>query len=107
MEITGYHAHLYYRGHNLEEARTLSQKIHKKFGLPIGKLHEKPVGPHPEWSCAVSVPPDRFHELIPWLALNRGSIDFLIHPMTGHDLLDHTEHVMWLGKSYSLNLEGW
>lgn len=107
MEITGYHAHLYYKAHNLEEARGLTEKIREKFDLPIGRLHEKPVGPHPEWSCQVSVPTDRFGELVPWLALNRGSIDFFIHPITGDDLLDHTKYVMWLGNSYKLKTERW
>ncbi len=107
MKITGYHAHLYYQKENLEEARSLRNKIGEVFKLPLGRLHEKPVGPHPQWSCQVSVPPERFGELIPWLAFNRGSIDFFIHPVTGQDLLDHTQYVMWLGKSYCLNLEGW
>ena len=107
MKISEYHAHLYYKLENLEEAKKLSQTIGEKFNLAIGKVHEKPVGPHKSWSCQVSVPPDRFAELIPWLALNRGSVDFFIHPVTGNDLLDHTDHVMWLGKSYSLNLQGW
>ncbi len=107
MKITEYHAHLYYKEEQLEEAQKLTEKIKDKFGFEVGKLHQRPVGPHLEWSCAVSVPPEKFGEVIPWLSFNRGTIDFFIHPVTGNDLLDHTERVMWLGRSYPLNLRLW
>ena len=104
MKIKSYHAHLYYNQDNFKEAKELRQKISDLFHLEVGRLHENPVGPHPVWSCQVSVPVDRFAELIPWLSINRGTIDFFIHPITGNDLLDHSQYVMWLGKSYNLDV---
>ena len=41
--------------------------------------------------------------MIPCCA-NRGDVDVFIHPNTGDDLLDHTQHIMWIGESYPLNL---
>ena len=107
QRIKLYHAHLYYNKPNLDEARELRKVIGEKFEVELGRLHEKPVGPHPIWSCQITIPVKRFGEVVPWLALHRGSIDFFIHPVTGNDLDDHTKFVMWLGKSYQLNLEGW
>lgn len=100
-----YHAHIYYSQETLEEARALRELVGKTFGIELGRLHERPVGPHLPWSCQLTVPKNRFGEIIPWLALNRGNLDFFVHPETGNDLADHTKHVMWIGKSYDLKLD--
>jgi aromatic ring-cleaving dioxygenase len=41
---------------------------------------------------------------IRWLALNRGELDVFVHPNTGNGRADHSAHVMFLGKSYPLDL---
>lgn len=104
--ILFFHAHIYYSNKTLEEARALRRRAGETFGIELGRLHEKNVGPHLTWSCQLTVPKDRFGEIIPWLSLNRGNLDFFVHAVTGDDLLDHTQHVMWLGKSFPLNLNG-
>lgn len=105
-EIQYFHAHIYYGADTLEEARALRRTAGEVFGLELGRLHERPVGPHTVWSCQLSVPTERFGEVIHWLALNRGNLDFFVHPVTGDEVADHTRHVMWLGKSYPLDLNG-
>ena len=100
-----FHAHIYYGKDTLEEARSFRLLAGKTFGIEVGHLHEGPIGPHIAWSCQLTIPKDRFGEIVPWLALNRGNLDFFIHPDTGQDFLDHTRHVMWLGKSYPLRLD--
>lgn len=104
--IQFYHAHIYYAPETLEEAKAFREVVGATFGIDLGRLHEKLVGPHMAWSCQLTVPKERFGEIIPWLALNRGNLDFFVHPVTGNDLLDHTRNIMWLGKSYPLNLDG-
>lgn len=105
MKIDSYHAHFYFNETNLEEAKSFRKRVSQKFNLDVGKLHQKPVGPHPVWSCVILLPPDRFGELVPWLSFNRGTLDFFIHPNTGNDYLDHSQYVMWLGRSYPLKME--
>lgn len=105
MSIREYHAHLYYQAENLEEARELAAQVKEKFSLEHGKLHEKLVGPHRMWNCCFAVPGHLLGEMIPWLMVRRGSVDILFHGITGDNLKDHTQHVMWLGKSYELNLD--
>jgi aromatic ring-cleaving dioxygenase len=39
-----------------------------------------------------------FGELIPWLSLNRAGLTVFIHPQTGDELADHTEHALWMGN---------
>ena len=48
---------------------------------------------------------DQFARLVPWLMLNRGPLDVLVHPSTGDDLADHTAHALWLGEQLPLRLE--
>ena len=43
--------------------------------------------------------------LVPWLMLNRGGLDVLVHPQTGDAYADHTEHACWLGAPLPLRLE--
>ena len=99
-----FHAHVYFGADTIDEARKLARACSKRFGVKMGRVHEKPVGPHPDWSCQLAFEPDLFGEIIPWLALNRAGLNVFIHPNTGDDLKDHTDHVMWLGASRPLDL---
>lgn len=102
--IKGYHAHVYYDQSTIEQARQLCQKAAELFGVSIGFMHERPVGPHPMWSCQLTVTPEKFAHIVPWLALNRNGMTIFVHAETGDDLRDHTEHVMWIGREHTLNL---
>jgi len=103
--IRYYHAHLYYEDPaGLAEARRVAEAAAARFDLEVGRFHEKPVGPHPLWSCQLSFAADQFGEIIPWLALNRGERDVFVHVGTGDDLFDHTQGVIWLGRSHTLDL---
>ena len=79
-------------------------KQEKNFPSPCQK-HKKPVGPHPCWSCQLAFKPEAFGNIVPWLALNRNGLSVLIHPETGHGLMDHSEYSIWLGKVEPLNLD--
>jgi aromatic ring-cleaving dioxygenase len=104
--IQYYHAHLYYDEATIEFAKKVAAEAHVLFGIRIGTFHERPVGPHPVWSCELTVPVSLFGEVVPWLALKRGALNIFVHPITGDDIVDHTKHVMWLGQSFALNLDG-
>ena len=104
MNIQNFHAHLYYDARNISEAQELGDKVKDMFSVKLGRFHERPVGPHPTWSCQITVEPEDFGTVIPWLMMNHGSVDVFIHPNTGRDLEDHTNHVMWIGRSYPSTL---
>ncbi len=105
-EISSYHAHVYYNAASKAAAADLREKIEQRFPIKMGRWHDRPVGPHPQWSYQVAFEADLFAEIIPWLALNRSKLDIFVHPNTGDDIADHTDHVMWLGASDTLNLDG-
>ena len=103
--IEDFHAHVYFDVTTVERARSLCERARDRFGIAMGRMHEKPLGPHPRWSCQLTVPKERFGEVLAWLALNREGLTLFIHPNTGNDLADHRDHAIWMGELLPLDLE--
>mgnify|MGYP000085443750 CR=1 FL=1 len=99
-----YHAHVYFEQESLAFATALCEQIGEKFGLKMGRIHQKNVGPHPKWSCQISFGAKDFDTLVAWLELHRSDLTILIHALTGNDLEDHTLYAYWLGDSVELDL---
>lgn len=99
-----YHAHVYFDERTVEQARALCQQASDKFGVVMGRVHQKLVGPHPHWSCQLVFGSKQFDALIPWLDAHRGGLNILVHADTGNDLEDHTQHASWLGEPATLDL---
>ena len=102
--IRDFHVHLYYDPEQVDLAKQLAAAAQKRFDVPVGHFHLRPVGPHPRGSCQLTVPPEQFGEMAQWLTLNRGPLTIFAHANTGDDLADHTQHVIWFGPSETLNL---
>lgn len=102
--IQGYHAHIYFDAETAEQAQVLIEAAAECFDLTVGRMHRKPVGPHPMWSCQLSFEPDLFASVLPWLALNRQGLIVFTHPITDNDLRDHQDSAIWLGEAQPLNL---
>jgi aromatic ring-cleaving dioxygenase len=102
--ITGYHAHVYFDAADRERADQLCKEAGRTFGVTVGRMHDKPVGPHPRGSCQLAFGPELFGQAIPWLIANRAGLTVFAHAETGNALKDHTEYVLWLGPSETLNL---
>jgi len=105
MKIEYYHFHLYYEVSDISLAAQVREDIAQAFDVKVGRLWDKPVGPHPVGSCQVTVPVGLFEKVSVWFLENRKGIDLFIHPITGNDINDHNDFVMWIGKSYKLNTE--
>lgn len=104
-EIGGYHAHVYFDAQTIDLARSLCELARDTFGIDMGRVHEREVGPHPMWSCQLSFPAERFGDIIPWLNINRGGLIVFVHPLTGDDMWEHRDAQMWLGPSVPLKLD--
>lgn len=102
--IENFHAHIYFDPEQVETAQTLAREAQRRFGVLVGHFHTRPVGPHPRGSCQLTVTADSFGPFTAWAALNRGALTIFAHANTGHDLADHTAHVIWFGESEPLNL---
>ena len=98
--------HLYYDGSTKQHASNLRRELNKRFGddIIIGRWRDKaPQGPHPVSHFQVDFSVDLFHTLVPFLAVNRGSLSILLHPNTGNGYEDHTKNAMWIGPSIPLS----
>lgn len=102
--IKGYHAHVYFDASTVDQARVLCEQAAQLFPLKMGRVHERPVGPHPDWSCQLAFGPELIGDVLPWLALNRKGLVVFLHPDTGDDLRDHTEYAIWMGAIRPLDL---
>lgn len=102
--IHSYHSHIYYDAATLGQARALCEEAVRLFGLKMGRMHERPVGPHPDWSCQLTIPVEDIGAVLGWLALNRKGLVIFTHPETGNELADHAEHAIWMGAVRPLNL---
>jgi aromatic ring-cleaving dioxygenase len=104
IRIVGYHAHVYFDAATLDQARALCEDAAARFPLKMGRMHQQPVGPHPDWSCQLAFKASLFAEVVPWLALNRRGLVVFIHPITGQDLIDHRDRALWMGAVRPLDL---
>ena len=103
--IKGYHAHVYFAETSKDIALKVRDEVGQKFAVKLGRVHDKPVGPHPISMYLVTFGISEFNKLVPWLMLNRSGLSILVHPETGNDIDDHSHHAMWLGEKLDLDLE--
>jgi aromatic ring-cleaving dioxygenase len=105
--IRSWHAHVYFDAASRDEAWAFRDAVVTHFGdkIAMGRFHERPVGPHPQWSYQIEFQPDRFVEVAGWLCLNHGKLAVFLHPNTDDELRDHRDSAVWIGKSYELNLD--
>ncbi len=105
--ISGYHAHVYYDpAVNRDRAAAIRDRIAASFPEALlGRWHDQPVGPHTSAMYQVAFPSELLSRFLPWLMLNRLRLPVLLHPSTGDDYADHTDHAAWLGEALPLKLE--
>ncbi len=104
-KIRSYHAHIYYDPASRAAAERLREAIGKEFTVELGRWHDEPVGPHPTSMYQVAFAVGEFARLVPWLMLNRGGLDVLVHPQTDNAYDDHSAHAVWLGTKLPLRLD--
>jgi aromatic ring-cleaving dioxygenase len=105
--IREYHAHIYYDpGKTRDRAARLRERVAATFPAAIlGRWHDALVGPHPQSMYQIAFPRDMLAAFVPWLMLNRDGLTVLLHPETGDDYIDHTDHAAWFGGMLPLRLE--
>ena len=103
-QIRDFHVHLYFDPPEVERARAVANELQRRFSVPVGHFHLRPVGPHPRGSVQVTVPPEQFGEVAAFLAFGRDGLTVFAHASTGDDRADHSDHVIWFGPSETLDL---
>ena len=105
--IRDYHAHVYYDpASSRDRAARLRERVAAAFPqAKLGRWHDELVGPHPESMYQIAFPRALLASFLPWLMLNRDGLTILLHPGTGNDYADHSEHAVWFGAVLPLRLE--
>lgn len=102
--IHDFHVHLYFDAPEVERAKAVAAELQRRFSVPVGHFHLRPVGPHPRGSVQVTVQPEKFGGVAAFLAVGRNGLTVFAHASTGNDRADHTDHVIWFGPSETLDL---
>src|SRR5215472_18581904 len=100
----GYHAHIYYDPQTRAAAERVCAAVGEKFDVEIEELRDTPRGPHPISNALVIFKPEQFEHVVPYLMLNRNSLDVLVHPLTENAVEDHSSYAIWLGSPVELKL---
>ena len=105
MDIKTYHFHIYFEELGSPALDKMTAKLKQKSGIAIGRVHNRPIGPHPIGSCQISVPKEMFEEILQFFLRERDGLTIFIHPLSGDDYVDHTDHVIWIGDPYPLKTD--
>ena len=100
-------AHIYYDpAATRDRAERLRAGVAAQFPQArLGRWHDELVGPHLCSMYQIVVPSEILASFLPWLMLNRDGLTVLLHPETGDDYVDHTDHAAWFGGMLPLRLE--
>ncbi len=101
--VARYHVHVYFEPGELAFATRLRAEMGRRFGLPMGRIHQRPIGPHPKGMFQVIVPASGLRHVTGWLEQHRRGLDVLVHEDTGDDYRDHTVGARWLGRPQPLD----
>ena len=97
--IGSFHAHIYFDGPaQREAAMALREQIGERFGVALGRVHDRLVGPHARTMYQVAFDVATFGKIVPWLMLNRQGLTVPVHPNTRDTRRDHLTHALWMGE---------
>jgi len=72
-DIRGFHAHVYFDPTTRGTAERIHETLARQLGINVGALHERPVGPHAKGMFQVTIEPQQFAKVVPWLMVNRSA----------------------------------
>jgi DOPA 4,5-dioxygenase len=104
VHIRDFHAHVYFDA----ITRPTAERIHDALahlGLDVGALFEQPVGPHAKPMFQVTITPEQFATVVPWLMVNRSGLSVLVHPTTDDEVADHDTSPLWMGESLPIDVD--
>lgn len=100
-----YHAHVYFDEKSQAKAEVFHRKMQQnQEQTAVSPLRFELRGPHPKWMFTVNFKIEKFMEMVEFMQKHRDGLSILIHPLSGNEVLDHTDYAMFLGQKEDLNL---
>ncbi|KAI0257758.1 DOPA-like domain-containing protein [Gloeopeniophorella convolvens] len=112
-EIKEWHFHIYFHQKNASEHQAALElrdavlRLRRDgafVAVPLYRVNEGPMGPHPVGSYEIWCPSESFVSVFSYLCMNRGELSILVHPLTREERGDHEVRRAWIGPSYPLDL---
>ena len=98
-----FHAHIYYSAEQRPAAAALREHFLRDSGtLFVGRLADRPIGPHPIPQFEVHFPEASLAGVTE--AIEHSGLRALVHPLTDDDLADHTSLAHWIGAPLALDV---
>jgi DOPA 4,5-dioxygenase len=104
-DIKNFHAHVYFDAATRTTAEHVHDGLAGRFHAKVGALVDRPVGPHAKPMFQVTIAPDEFASIVPWLMINRGGLSVFLHPTTDDPVADHATSPIWMGESLPIDVE--
>ena len=104
-EIRNFHAHVYFDPATRITAERVRDALVRDFDAKITALVDEPVGPHPKPMFQVTIAPEQFALIVPWLMINREGLTILVHPSTDDPVADHDSRPIWMGQPIPIDVE--
>ena len=102
--IASWHAHIYFSdAAERAAALLLREEIGARFAVALGRVHDRPIGPHPTPMYQVAFDRASFEQVVPWLMLNRRGLTVFVHPNTRDERRDHLVHALWMGRMLEID----
>lgn len=105
MQFSNYHFHIFFSENQLDKVNRIVQELSKLDFISIGRIWNKPIGPHPVGSCQITVSREYFFKMAEWFLHYRDGLSIFIHALSGDDYKDHTDYVLWIGQSYEVKAD--
>ncbi|MBC7458813.1 MAG: DUF1653 domain-containing protein [Bdellovibrionaceae bacterium] len=100
-----FHAHVYFNENKQAQAEAFHKKMEQsQIHNGLSPLRFELRGPHPDWMFTVHFTTENFMAMIDFMQKHRNGLSILIHPLSGSEVLDHTDYAMFLGQKEKLNL---
>lgn len=100
-----FHAHVYFNQKKQVKAEAFHQKMEQnKDQSGLSPLRFELRGPHPHWMFTLNFTSENFMKMVEFMQKHRDGLSILIHPLSGNEVLDHTDYAMFLGQKENLNL---
>ena len=100
-----YHAHIYWTDQISRSIAIGMRERLDELGCTLGRVHDRPIGPHPLPMYQAQYPDIIKHDVEAFLSDHAEGLSILLHDDTGHHVQDHTAGARWIGTPLPLDIE--